>query len=208
MSLARLRLRFSSILVIIVCVFVVIHDSYFHFERSRIERKRQNSSALRHWSIHYTPKYFFQDSSLRYVFDLEKIKHLVEPGKALMSDRATSYYAAAALPLYVRNVHKHHGLDNIPGVKQFLYKGHLCYKKDPYHKKQTKRYLKRDLYQARKNNWPILQYILINKDKQNINLRRDCLAVKSEEIIESISAIADMIYEGQYLNLYQLRKIE
>ncbi len=197
--------RFLSTVLLIGCLLVITRDSRFHFNRERIEEKRLHWSAVRHWSIYYSPKYVTIDSPFRYDNDIEKIRELIEPGFALLSDLATSYYAAATLPVYVRNIHRHHGLDSIAGLEGFLQRGHLCYLKDPYHIKRLSEYLQKDAFASKRNNWPVLKYILINKDKENSQLRRDCIAVHSKDIIDNLSNIAQLVYEGDYLVLFRLK---
>ncbi|MBM9602695.1 hypothetical protein [Desulfopila inferna] len=201
----KYKTNILGVIVLVFCLVLIGKEVKFHFQKERITEKLQHFSAVRHWSIHFGPQYVYYNSSLRYESDFKHIRKHVEPKSALLSDLATSYYAAAALPVYIRNTHRHHGLKRFAGLQGFLQKGHLCYLNDPYHSMKLLAYLEQDALLARKNGWPALKYIIINKDKKNKVLYRDCIATNSRNIIENISSIASIIYEGKYLNLYALK---
>ncbi len=196
--------RICVCFVLLLLITVMVRDSLFHFNTDIIDLKRKHLSAQRHWNIGYTPSYVYYNSPIRYQSDLLSIKKIIEPGYALLSDRATSYYAAATLPVYVRNIHRHHGLEVFNGLVTFLQKGNLCYMEDPFHKKAALKYLQQDARLSKKNDWPALRYVLLNKDKKNSMLRQDCIAVKSKHLESSLLRISQLLYEGDYLNLYQL----
>ena len=54
---------------------------------------------------------------------------------------------------------------------------------------------------------PELRYILVNKDVKNLNLRLDCLWTARKRLIKYVGGLAELKYEGEYLNLYQINSI-
>lgn len=194
-------------LLLVVCG-VIIKDSSFHFNKERMMKKRMHNSALRHWNFFARPSEILNHSSLKYEKELADIGKLVEPGKALLSDRATSYYASATLPIYVINVHRHHGLSHLPGAKRIIHRGHLCYLNDLSHRQKFLHYLERQNISSKRTGLPSLRYVLINSDKDNLNLRGDCISVRSGKIMKSMDSISEKIYEGEFLNLYELTEVQ
>ena len=191
-------------IVLLTVVGVIIQDSKFHFTQDIIQRKREHRSPQRNWNIWYNQSSIYSDSVFRYQNDLAKIGGIIEPGYSVWSDLATSYYASATLPVYVRNVHLHHGLERMKWVAKFIKRQHFCYLEDKFHLQSTVDFLRRDSFLSQKNGWPELRYILLNKDKENSLLRRECMAVLSSRLEVSLLSISQLLYEGEYLNLYQL----
>lgn len=204
----RPRVRISLAFVCLAAILVLlIKDSSFHFNAASLRAKREHHSAQRHWNIWFKPEFVYYDSPLRYQTDLRNIADIVEPGSIVLSDRATSYYAAATLPAYVLNVHKHHRSVRAERLVRVLSRGEFCYLEDKFHRKAALSFLQKDSRQAQQKNWPQIKYILLNKDKQNIMLRNDCLALRSEQHEVSIPKIGELLYEGTFLNLYKLKPV-
>lgn len=195
---------FFPLLVFAAVIGVVVFDSRFHFSQDLIQGKRAHRSPQRHWNIWYNQSYVFYDSPLRYQTDLARIEEIIEPGYSVWSDLATSYYAAATLPVHVRNIHQHHGLRRLKWVLKFIEGQHFCYLADRSHRQATLDFFNRDSLLSLKNGWPELRYIILNKDKKNSLLRNDCMAVLSSRLEVSLPDISQLLYEGEYLNVYQL----
>ena len=191
-------------IVLLIVVGVIVQDSKFHFSKKNIQIKRKHHSVQRHWNIWYNQSYVYYDSPLRYQDDLVKIGGIIDPGYSLWSDLATSYYAAATLPVYVRNIHYHQGLKKMKWVSKFLKGQHFCYLNDTFHLQATVDFFRKDSLLSQKYGWPEIRYILLNKDKKNSLLRQDCMAVLSSRLEVGVLNLGQLLYEGDYLNLYQL----
>ncbi len=195
---------FIPLSILLVVAAVLVHDSWYHFNADSIHKKRVHQSPQRNWNIWYNQKYVYSDSPIRYQNDLARIKDVMIPGYSVWSDLATSYYAAATLPVYVRNIHRHHQLTRFKGVMKFLAGGNVCYLEDASHLEAAVQFFKKDSVLSKKRGWPEIRYILLNKDKQNFLLRRECMAVRSRHLELNLLNISHLLYEGQYLNLYEL----
>ena len=196
------------IFALLFLVGVVIRDSLFHFQKERIVEKRQHRSPIRHWSLFYSPKFVLEDSPIRYGSDFKSISGLVEPGYLLISDKATSYYAAAFLPLFIRNVHSHHASGGERPFVDKLQRGHFCYMQDPYHREEVVKYLEWERSNSTSQKTPEVRYFLLNKDRVNSQLRWDCMSVGRSGLIDSLGSISKLLYSGDYLNLYQFKSFE
>lgn len=196
--------QFAGCALLLVCICLIVVDSRFHFSRKRIDDKIQHGSAVRHWGLRDMSTYILRDSSMKYETDFARLRKIVQPGHALLADRATSYYAAAYLPVYIRNVQYHHGIQQVPGLKELLQRGHLCYMADPYHLSRATLFLQDQKDWAIVNKVSYIKYILLNRDKENMNVLKDCLAVKSSFLATHLLQIASLRYQGEYLDLYEL----
>ena len=190
--------------VLLLVAAVLVHDVRYHFSPDIVHKKRGHRSPQRDWNIWYDQNYVYSDSPLRYQNDLTQVKDIVTPGFAVWSDLATSYYAAAMLPVYVRNVHPHHGLAKLKGVMKFLARGNVCYLEDTSHLETAVKFFNRNAALSKKRGWPVIRYILLNKDKQNFLLRQECMAVRSRHLELNLLNVSHLLYEGEYLNLYEL----
>ena len=197
--------RIVWLLPLSVLSVLVIFDARYHFDGEHMELKQRHQSPQRNWSIHYGQSHVYQNSSLRYEQDFNNIKALIEPGFVLLSDLATSYYAAVYLSVYVKNIHRHHGRAISSGWSQWLDSRDHCYLDNAASLQRTQEFIARQKTLARKGGDPVFRYIIINTDRSNRHLRTDCFSARGAGLLEPIKAIADLKYAGDYLHLYELR---
>ena len=183
-------------LVFVSLLGLVAIDSAFHFDQQKVQIKTKHYSAQRNWSLFYGQSYVFNDSSTRYKSDFVEIKRIVKPDSIVLSDLASSYYVAAHLPVYVVNLHRHQGSSTPSAWKQFLATRVFCYIEFEENRVKLEGFLK--LNQK-------FDYVLVNKDRVNSNRKRDCLAFRSKTIIKELPRFANLVFEGEFLNLYALK---
>lgn len=192
---------------IIVLLAIVIYDSRWHFDAGLIQLKRQHQSAQGNWNIFYGQHYVYQDSSFRYQADFAEIEKLIEPGKLLLSDIATSYFAAAELPVFIRNVRIHQGRNKSTAWRNFLGERTACYLNQIDSMDAFREFILSENSNAKRLNRPEFKYVIVNKDTLNLNLRYDCLWHGRHGMIENMQAISTLVYQGEYLNLYKLNAL-
>ena len=192
---------------IVLCLVVVllIYDSASHFNREIIQLKRNNNSAQNNWNLFYGQRFVFYDSSFRYTDDFRNIEKQVEPGYTVLSDLATSYYAAVYLPLYARNVNSHQGRRQSPLWARMLDERMYCNLHTEESFNKFKHFIRSDIRLSHRRNEPSLRYVLVNKDNNNKNVRLDCLTNRRELFMTNITRLTELKYEGQYINLYEIR---
>lgn len=201
----RLNYRVSRILSAMVLIGVLVltgYDAAFHFDRERVAVKRQHQSAQRHWSVHYAQSYTYLDSSFKYQEDINNIRLLIEPENIVLSDRATSYYLAAALPVYVKNVHAHHHRDT--DWSQILSASYLCYIDQEASFERVRVFIELQRARANRDQLAQFKYWVVNRDPNNLNLRYDCLATRGKAIAQSLQKLGKLIYQGEFLLVYQI----
>jgi len=199
--------RFFRQLIVIMCLSLTLgliaYDSLPHFDESLIQLKRNHRSAQRNWNVFYGQRFVYFDSSFRYQKDLAEIKKLIEPGHLLLTDYATSYYASSSLPVYTRNVQRHHGRPKSKSWRKMLDSRSACYLGQPDKFSQFKKFLAIENYSSRSNDRLELRYAITNKDSRNLNLRYDCLWNGRDGFITHIERLATLKYEGDHINLYE-----
>jgi len=187
-------------LVALTCVEV-----YPRFDRNVIDLKRQHKSAQRNWHLFYGQEYVFNDASLKYQNDFEEIIKIVQSDSVLLADISTSYYAAAYLPLFIVNTHRHHGKYMIPRWHSFLEARHGCYLDVPARRDQFKSFLVKERLRAEQKGASAIRYLMVNKDQINLNLKNDCLSQTRTAFIQNVDGIANLTFDGEYLMLFELR---
>lgn len=192
--------RIGAILLILLAALVV-NDVAFRFDREHLIAKRENQSAQRHWSPFYSQRYTYDDGPFKYAQDISSIRTLISDNSILLTDRATSYYLAAELPAYVRNVHRHHGRTD---WDSFLGKAYFCYIDQAASLGHVKEFIGDQAKSVKRENSPRFRYWVINRDSDNLNLRYDCLSTRGAEIASGLKNLAEPIFEGEYLWLYRL----
>ena len=118
-----------ALAVTLVGLFYV--DSYRFFSRDYVQVKLQHRSGLYDWNIHFPQSVVYHDSSLRYQQDFKDLKEIIDEDSLLISDMATSYYAAALLPVYIRNTQRHHGRQNFQAWSSIFDRFDFCYLDNP-----------------------------------------------------------------------------
>lgn len=191
-------------LIFVAVLALLLYDSRSHFSEKNVQLKRQNSSAQRNWNIFYGQRFVYYDGVFRYQRDLDQISNLIEPGQVAFSDLATSYYAAASLPVFVRNVQRHHGRWQSPAWLKMLDNNVACnlHIEDSF--VAFKEFLAEDRKASETENQPKFRYVLVNKDVNNKNVRLDCLSNRREMFMQNITRLATLKYSGDFINLYEI----
>jgi len=192
------------LMALIAVSAVIIFDARYHFDNEWMQAKIQHNSAQKNWHIFYSQEYVYRNSSLRYEVDFEQIKAIIEPEFVLISDMATSYYAATYLPVYIKNIHRHQGRANSPRWHAWLASNDHCYLELPDLLQRSREFFTSQRKLARARGEPELRYIIINKDRDNRLLRTDCFSVRSETLRSAVKHLAELKYDGQFLALYEL----
>lgn len=194
--------KITKIGVLLGIAALVVIDASFHFDKQRVKIKRADKSPQHHWSLFYPQRYTFTDASFKYRKDIENIRKLIEPAKTMLSDRATSYYLAAELPLYMRNIYGHHGRHAL--WTEFIGKFFACYIDQERSLEETQTFIETLSNHVEDKKEPDFKYWIVNRDSNNLNMRNDCLATRGSEIADGLPKIAKQIYQGEYLWLYEL----
>lgn len=189
--------QLSGLGLVVALAIMVGYDAHFHFDAELVDLKSKNRSDQRNWSLFYDQERVYFNSPLRYEQDFKEIEKRIEPGKLVISDLATSYYAAVYLPNYVVNIHRHHGSWKRPSYDAFIKARYLCYLEFEENKSKVLSFIKAE---------PLADYILVNKDGKYSHRRQDCLAFRSHTLVEKLPEFSTLEYSGTYLNLYKLDK--
>lgn len=192
---------------IFLCLaLLVLNDVIFHFDKSLVQTKRKHVSPQRDWNIFYGQRFVYYDTPIRYEKDFQVILDIVQPHSLLFSDLATSYYSAVYLPVYVRNVHRHQGGHSSIAWKRFLQSKQHCYLNDDKNLAGFQRFVQSENRVAEKIGAPEIMYVLVNKDKYNRNPRFDCFWNGRQAALDNLAKISTLLYDGEYLVLYELNK--
>ena len=197
-----IRSKISLAMLLVLILATVVYDSRYHFDSALVEAKKKHQSAQRNWSVFYSQREVYEHSPLRYVEDIHAISELIDPQTTVLSDLATSYYLAATLPVYVPNIHRHQGRYQRPIWAKFIDKRYACYTEI---EENSKNYVSFISNQKRKKNQAdhlMVRYFIVNSDKINHNLRRDCLAFRARYIEEQLMLYGQKLYQGEYLTLF------
>lgn len=206
---SRVRVRFNKLLsaaIILSVSFVVINDSKHHFDAELVALKRKHRSPQNDWSVFYGQRFVYYSTSMRYERDFLAIANLVRPHSLVISDLATSYYSAAYLPVYVRNVHRHQGRDKSVAWRRILDSRQHCYLQRPENVSSFVDFVRAENRVAAKAETPVIRYVLVNNDLLNNNPRYDCFWNGRQAAIENLEAISTKLYVGEYLILYEFNK--
>ena len=182
----------------------VIYDGMYHFDKPLMFAKIAAQSDQRNWSAHYGQNHVLYNSTMRYENDFKEIKTLVEPGAIVLSDLSTSYYAAGYLPVYVKNIHRHHGRNANIEWQKFLDLRHYCYIDNQESLVELKKFIESQRRIERSQGTAPFKYILLNNDSVNRNLKNDCIAFRHRAIDQNMEEVGAKLYQGEFLNLYQL----
>ena len=196
--------RLLTSLALIGVLSLVFYDSKSHFSESLIQLKRQNNSAQKNWNIFYGQRFVYYDGSFRYRHDLDQIRGLIEPGQVVLSDLATSYYAATYLPVFVRNVQRHQGRWQSPLWQKMLDSNVACnlHQEDSFLAFQA--FVAENKKFSDTENQPKFNYVLVNKDVNNKNVRLDCLSNRRAIFMQNIVRLSSLKYSGEFINLYEI----
>ena len=194
-------------LTLLTLLALVAYDARTHFDPSLIELKRQHDSPQRNWSLFYSQNNVYKNSSIRYANDLAAIVELIENDSIVLSDRASSYYLTAETRAFVKNVNNHHGGNWEGKWSSLIGKQNACFPDQPKRREQFIEFVQKQRTYAKSQGRPQFNYILVNRDKTNRNLRKDCLAARHGTLNEQYSSILPTVFNGEYLTLYSLNEI-
>ena len=191
------------LLLLAALTLLVMFDSRSHFDADLVQRKIENQSAQRNWSLFFSREHVYYNSSIRYQQDFAEIASLITPNHSVLSDLATSYYAAAALPVYAVNIHSHQGRLQRRAWHQILSSRGACRLPETAEFRDFEQFI---TAQEGFSGRPHLQvrYVLLNKDERNRAVAGDCLARNHQQVAMNLDSIATRIYSGQFLDLYEL----
>jgi hypothetical protein len=198
--------RVFATLGLIGAFSIIVYDSSPHFDESLIQLKRDHRSAQRNWNIFYGQRFVYYDSDFRLQTDLAEIAKIIEPDSLALADLATSYYAASELPVYVRNVHSHHGRAKSNSWAQMLNGRSACYLGVLDNSAQFEKFLVAEKRAFKEAQGLLIRYAIINKDTSNRNLRYDCLWQGRSGFKANIEKLAKLKFEGEYINLYEFKE--
>ena len=186
---------------------LVAYDARTHFDPSLIELKRQHDSPQRNWSLFYSQNNVYKNSSIRYANDLAAIAELIENDSIVLSDRASSYYLAAETHVFVKNINNHHGGNREAKWIRLIRKQNACFPDHPERLEQFIKFVQKQQTYAKRQGRPGFNYILVNQDKQNRNLPKDCLAARHGTLNKEYSSLLPTVFSGEHLTLYSLNEI-
>lgn len=134
-------------------------------------------------------------SSIRYYEDFERIGDLIVPGSYFISDKATGYYVAAALPLYPRIAHRHHKL--VPSEYWKLLEALCAVDGDPDVDRALQNVLTLEGAET-----PV--YLIVILDPENRNLANSCMYNRYPLVKDRLTGISKPVYDGEYLKVFDL----
>ncbi len=181
---------------------LIIIDSKPHFDRELVELKKKHHSAQRNWNVYFGQHNVYQSGGIKHENDFNALSKVLSPGSAVFTDLATSYYMRASLPVFVKNVHLHHGRYKTGRWHDFIGKGIGCYMDVQENLNKFKSLLQSD--ENTNSIHPKVRYIAINKTQGNINFSRDCLSQRRGPMISIIDQLGKVIYDGKTVVVYEL----
>ena len=197
--------RAFAALVGLAFMAVVVVDTLPRFRQQTVELKRQHQSAQRNWNVFYGQKYVYTDSAIKYQADFTALQNILQPESVVLTDLATSYYVASHLPLYVRNVHRHHGRQHGDDWYRLLQARHACFLDQPERKKAFAEFVDKERLKRQNTGQLEFRYLIVNKDQENLNLKLDCMSQSRTAFISNIDDIAEMVFDGEFLRVYELQ---
>ena len=192
------------ILSLIALTLFLMHESRIHFDPQLIKIKKEALSAQKDWSVFYGQSQVYLNGGLRHDQEFSEIAALLEPGSALITDLATSYYAAAGLPIYVKNVHRHHGRHKAREWERLISHRITCYLDAPEYMAKFLNVMVDEEVTAKKRKVPPVRYIAVNRTHYNDNFKRGCMSQRRRGLLSVIGQLGTPVYEGETITLYKL----
>ena len=197
-----------SIIGLAVTVYILLPD--LSYKLKYIDKKAYTNiyTPVYHWRYPSSSTDNFNNSGAVFITDIIEIEKMISPGSSFISDPVSSYYLLSFLPIYTAVGKPHHGGSTdefkYPFVNAAFLK-HLCEPNGLYNGRSTENYFreKNQLHQAKK--WPSIRYIILNKDRKNKAMHRQCLTPYNNAAIKHIETFSNKIYEGSYLDVYEIR---
>lgn len=193
----------ASFLGLIGLVILIGFDSRQHFGSELVQLKKKHHSAQRNWNIFFGQENVYLNGALDQINEIEGLEFLSTERVAILSDLATSYYLASSLPIYVKNVHKHHGRYKSPRWDKLIESRSVCYINHVKHFDKFKAVLKEEASALSVKASPVVEYLVLN-NHANLNLRRDCFSKRTKILGSTLSRLAEKVYEGETLTVFRL----
>lgn len=198
--------KYIAGLQITIIIVIIVFDSSQHFDRDRIQIKREHRSAQRNWNLFYGQKYVFQDSSIKYREDFEDLSEVIKPNSVMLADISTSYYVSAQLPLFIKNSHRHHRGYNSWIWNDFVDSSALCYLDLAPRRELFSTFIMDQRREEQQKNTFRFRYLFVNKDQVNLNMRNDCMSQTRTAFINHIDEFANLVFDGNYFMVYELKE--
>lgn len=195
---------FFLVFALVGLIILIVVDARQHFDSDLIELKKKNHSAQRNWNPFFGQSNVYLSGGMRYQEELNELVNILEPNTAIFSDMATSYYLASALPVYVKNVHAHHGQYKSPEWNVFINKRFGCYLYRSENMDKFVTLLSIEPKVSARRGVPTVRYMVVNKDEQNSNVRRECFLRKAAPLSNTLTEFAEKVYEGPTLSVFRL----
>jgi hypothetical protein len=184
-------------------VFVVSFDMAYRvgiFDRPVFARLFSND--VYHWRLTRNATDNFLHSSMPYVEDLRRIRRRISAEQFFLSDLATSYYVAAALPLYATNVHPHHS-------RWYKYYRDvlraLCNQNPDKGESSAFDLLIEKAQASVAHDGLPVRYVFVNKDQYNKNVRVNCLTRNVKAVERRLRDFSKNIYTGEYIDVFEIQ---
>ena len=192
-----------SVGLLAFCAFIA-YESRYHFDSALVEAKKDVHSAQRNWSVFFDQSNVYLSGGIRHSEDFSKLRLLIEPKSAIIADLASSYYMSAMLPIYVKNVHRHHGLYSLHPWGELISSRFTCYLEVPENLDKFKRVLKHEERRAAGRGVVPVRYIAVNKTHGNANFKRGCMSQRRGALFSVIDQLGSPVYEGETIIVYRL----
>lgn len=191
--------RYVTAVLAVLCV--VSFDIAYRFGFSAKPVFTRFANDPYHWRITRTAADNISHSSIRYYPDFRNIQGIVVGKSLFLADVATSYYVAAALPLYAANTHGHHGRD-YDMYREILRA--LCGESNKNSIDDAEKLLRGQREQSIKAGRLPVRYIFVNKDTVNKNVKGHCMTRNHNEIERQLERFFKQIYTGQYIDVFEI----
>ena len=182
-------------IVLGVCAF----DSYRHFDQDLVSRKMERFSPQKDWNLFFSQSQVFYSGSLNITNDIVDLRDVLPRNSLILSDKATSYYLAAHLPVSVLNVHRHHGRYKKREWMSFIDSNRACLLSEGNNYESLARLARKEL-----DNQASPTFLIISKAQGNKNYARDCLSSNRGYLIETAKNFFKLSYENQTFLVFDL----
>ena len=191
-----------------ICLLALIaffwFEAKFHFDKNLVDKKKEIFSAQKDWSLYFDQSNVFRNGGLKHDSEFAELSNLLEPNSSMITDLATSYYAAAGLPVYVKNVHRHHGRYKTREWEKLIAHRIICYLDAPEYQDQFLEVIDKEETTAKTENLPPVRYIAINRTHYNDNFKRGCMSQRRRGLLSVINELGTLVYDGQTISVYRL----
>ena len=201
----QIRFRIlACVLSLMAVVVLVICESSRHFDNKLIQDKKKAHSAQNDWNVFFAQSNVYLGGGVRHDEDFARLAPLLEADSSLITDIATSYYAAASLPVYVKNVHKHHGRYKSPEWERLISHRITCYLDAPEYIADFNSVMQGEESRSERKGVPPVRYIAVNRTHYNDNFKRGCMSQRRRGLLSVIDRLGPPIFEGETILVHRL----